>query len=147
MALQGFTKDLHIQFLCDFRWDSKKHTGYVGLKNQGATCYMNSLLQTLFFTNKLRTVSATVKVPKNMYWMFVAKLFLSQISSDYCFQVISIHGVSECESPTSSYSHLFVSIRLFTTCQQFTTTHREVLLLIYKECFMNCNLGKISYIH
>lgn len=35
-------------------WDSKKHTGYVGLKNQGATCYMNSLLQTLYFTNKLR---------------------------------------------------------------------------------------------
>ncbi|XP_064603934.1 ubiquitin carboxyl-terminal hydrolase 7-like isoform X2 [Liolophura sinensis] len=35
-------------------WDSKKHTGFVGLKNQGATCYMNSLLQTLFFTNKLR---------------------------------------------------------------------------------------------
>lgn len=37
-----------------YSWDSKKHTGYVGLKNQGATCYMNSLLQTLFFTNKLR---------------------------------------------------------------------------------------------
>uniref|UniRef100_A0A914W615 Ubiquitin carboxyl-terminal hydrolase 7 n=1 Tax=Plectus sambesii TaxID=2011161 RepID=A0A914W615_9BILA len=36
------------------QWDSKKHTGYIGLKNQGATCYMNSLLQTLFFTNKLR---------------------------------------------------------------------------------------------
>ncbi|KAF7489071.1 Ubiquitin carboxyl-terminal hydrolase 7 [Sarcoptes scabiei] len=35
-------------------WDSKKHTGFVGLKNQGATCYMNSLLQTLFFTNELR---------------------------------------------------------------------------------------------
>ena len=35
-------------------WDSKKHTGYVGLKNQGATCYMNSLLQTLYFTNELR---------------------------------------------------------------------------------------------
>ena len=34
-------------------WDSKKHTGYVGLKNQGATCYMNSLLQTLFFTNQV----------------------------------------------------------------------------------------------
>ena len=28
-------------------WDSKKHTGYVGLKNQGATCYMNSLLQVM----------------------------------------------------------------------------------------------------
>ena len=28
-------------------YDSKKETGYVGLKNQGATCYMNSLLQPL----------------------------------------------------------------------------------------------------
>ncbi|XP_066936124.1 ubiquitin carboxyl-terminal hydrolase 7-like [Clytia hemisphaerica] len=35
-------------------WDSKKLTGFVGLKNQGATCYMNSLLQTLYLTNKLR---------------------------------------------------------------------------------------------
>ncbi|XP_055345992.1 ubiquitin carboxyl-terminal hydrolase 7-like isoform X2 [Paramacrobiotus metropolitanus] len=35
-------------------WDSKKYTGYIGLKNQGATCYMNSLLQALYFTNKLK---------------------------------------------------------------------------------------------
>lgn len=47
--------NIDIFILCS--WDSKKHTGYVGLKNQGATCYMNSLLQTLFFTNKLRKVS------------------------------------------------------------------------------------------
>lgn len=38
-------------------WDSKKHTGYVGLKNQGATCYMNSLLQTLYFTNQVGKTS------------------------------------------------------------------------------------------
>uniref|UniRef100_A0A2P2I3R0 Ubiquitin carboxyl-terminal hydrolase 7 n=1 Tax=Hirondellea gigas TaxID=1518452 RepID=A0A2P2I3R0_9CRUS len=42
-------------------WDSKKHTGYVGLKNQGATCYMNSLLQVLYFTNQLRM--AVYKMP------------------------------------------------------------------------------------
>lgn len=45
-----------IPTLFRFSWDSKKHTGCVGLKNQGATCYMNSLLQTFFFTNQLRKV-------------------------------------------------------------------------------------------
>lgn len=34
---------------------------FSGLKNQGATCYMNSLLQTLFFTNVLR--KAVYKIP------------------------------------------------------------------------------------
>lgn len=35
-------------------YNSKKETGYVGLKNQGATCYLNSLLQSLYFTNIFR---------------------------------------------------------------------------------------------
>jgi len=59
---RGFIKDGSVTFevkvtadaphgVC---WDSKKHTGFVGLKNQGATCYMNSLLQVLYFTNSLR---------------------------------------------------------------------------------------------
>ncbi|KAL5702532.1 ubiquitinyl hydrolase 1 [Ranunculus cassubicifolius] len=34
--------------LVDWSYDSKKETSFVGLKNQGATCYMNSLLQTLY---------------------------------------------------------------------------------------------------
>lgn len=38
-------------------YDSKKETGMVGLKNQGATCYLNSLLQSLYFTNAFRKVS------------------------------------------------------------------------------------------
>ncbi|GMI70096.1 ubiquitin-specific protease 12 [Hibiscus trionum] len=41
--------DIAVRKVADY-WshDSKKETGYVGLKNQGATCYMNSLLQTLY---------------------------------------------------------------------------------------------------
>jgi ubiquitin carboxyl-terminal hydrolase 7 len=37
-------------------YDSKKETGMVGMKNQGATCYLNSLLQSLFFTDAFRQV-------------------------------------------------------------------------------------------
>lgn len=36
-------------------------TGHVGLLNQGATCYMNSLFQSLFFTNLYR--KAVFQIP------------------------------------------------------------------------------------
>lgn len=35
-------------------YNSRQETGFVGLKNQGATCYMNSLLQTLYNVNAFR---------------------------------------------------------------------------------------------
>ncbi|KAI8330654.1 hypothetical protein EDC96DRAFT_452112 [Choanephora cucurbitarum] len=42
-------------------YDSRKETGYVGIKNQGATCYMNSLLQSLYCTNLFR--KAVYQIP------------------------------------------------------------------------------------
>lgn len=43
-------------------YDSKKETGYVGLKNQGATCYMNSLLQTLYHIPYFRKVQFSIHI-------------------------------------------------------------------------------------
>lgn len=42
-------------------YDSRKETGYVGIRNQGATCYMNSLIQSLYFTNIFR--KAVYRIP------------------------------------------------------------------------------------
>ncbi|XP_066359021.1 ubiquitin C-terminal hydrolase 12-like isoform X2 [Miscanthus floridulus] len=47
--------DVAVRRMVDYwTYDSKKETGFVGLKNQGATCYMNSLLQTLYHTPYFR---------------------------------------------------------------------------------------------
>jgi len=65
---ESVMKDDKIVFLIEMWWDeslippdSKKDTGYVGLDNQGATCYMNSLLQSLFHLQALR--NAVYKMP------------------------------------------------------------------------------------
>lgn len=39
-----------------YTYDSRAETGFVGLKNQGATCYMNSLLQYMFNVPYFRKV-------------------------------------------------------------------------------------------
>uniref|UniRef100_A0A7N0VJD6 ubiquitinyl hydrolase 1 n=1 Tax=Kalanchoe fedtschenkoi TaxID=63787 RepID=A0A7N0VJD6_KALFE len=56
--------EVAVHTLIDYMsYDSKKETGYVGLKNQGATCYMNSLLQTLYHIPYFR--KAVYHMPTN----------------------------------------------------------------------------------
>jgi ubiquitin carboxyl-terminal hydrolase 7 len=56
-SLRNFELEL---YLIVSSYDSKKETGCVGLKNQGATCYMNSLLQSLFCTRYFRKVCLAI---------------------------------------------------------------------------------------
>ncbi|CAF3635592.1 unnamed protein product [Rotaria socialis] len=42
---------------------SRPNGGFVGLKNAGATCYMNSVLQQLFMIQPLRTALLSAKIP------------------------------------------------------------------------------------
>jgi hypothetical protein len=56
------------------RFTPRSDTGYAGLENQGATCYLNSLLQSLFMIPDFRRVIYTWKYDsaihgKNFYQM------------------------------------------------------------------------------
>ena len=46
----------------------------VGLKNQGATCYLNSLLQSLYFTNAFRKVDCASLLKDYHYLMIAGSL-------------------------------------------------------------------------
>ncbi|KAL8029537.1 hypothetical protein ABFX02_14G230900 [Erythranthe guttata] len=65
-------------------YDSKKETGFVGLKNQGATCYMNSLLQTLYHIPYFR--KAVYHMPTNVNDMPSASISLALQSLFYKLQ-------------------------------------------------------------
>lgn len=63
-------------------YDSRKETGYVGLKNQGATCYFNSLLQSLYFTNVFRQAVYDIPTEPDEPTYALQRLFYSLQTSD-----------------------------------------------------------------
>lgn len=74
-------------------YDSKKETGFVGLKNQGATCYMNSLLQTLYHIPCFRKVRIFIRG-----YLVGSELLFFKL-------------------PSRSYSYVFAcKFRLYTIC-------------------------------
>lgn len=68
-------------------YDSKKETGYVGMKNQGATCYMNSLLQSLYFINYYRRAVYQIPtendVPSDSVALALQRAFYLMQTSDH----------------------------------------------------------------
>lgn len=68
--------DVNVRKVVDYwAYDSKKETGFVGLKNQGATCYMNSLLQTLYhlpYFRKVLTVISLFFWSRRILWKSVS---------------------------------------------------------------------------
>ncbi|KAG2227462.1 hypothetical protein INT45_007487 [Circinella minor] len=75
-------------------YDSKKMTGFVGLKNQGATCYMNSLFQSLYCTNYFRKAVYQIPTdqdgPTESTALAIQRLFYNLQSSDTSVDTIEV---------------------------------------------------------
>jgi ubiquitin carboxyl-terminal hydrolase 7 len=87
-------------------YDSKKETGHVGLKNQGATCYMNSLLQSLFCTNYFRKVSrsATSQTNPQAVYQIPTENDNPVESLAYALQRVFYH-LQTSDQPVGEYAH------------------------------------------
>lgn len=93
-------------------YDSKKETGYVGLKNQGATCYMNSLLQSLFCTRYFRKVCMASGVP---CW--------ANINIRLCikYQLKTSTPLKACHSLCNAYSIIYKHLINLSVCMTYMT--------------------------
>ncbi len=86
--------------------DSKARTGYVGLKNQGATCYLNSWLQTLFHINYFRKVP-TAAPACFAAWHQVPQATSAAVSPGVAHDQRTLHDISDssiancCRGPAS----------------------------------------------
>lgn len=80
-----------------FNYNSKKETGHVGLKNQGATCYMNSLLQTLYNLNHFRKVHYCLDIPLCPQAIFCSRKQYANFSWLFCLLIDSSTLLPSCK--------------------------------------------------
>lgn len=85
-----FKIDLSVDFpKGGYCWPSRAATGYSGLKNEGSTCYINSMLQSLFCTNAFRRIVYGIPIgldDANQSFVFWLK---------FIFYLLQFDGVAE----------------------------------------------------
>lgn len=70
--------------------NAKEVTGHVGLRNQGATCYMNSILQSLFFTNYFRNAVYMIPIQESSVTEAIQKLFYFMEKRDQAVETMEL---------------------------------------------------------
>lgn len=76
-------------------YDSKKTTNYIGFQNQGATCYLNSLLQTYFILQKFREMVYNIDTSakndaKNNVALALQRLFYNLQTSETALNTVEL---------------------------------------------------------
>lgn len=91
-------------------WPSRAVTGFAGIQNEGATCYINSLLQSLFCINGFRRIVYGLEIePEDVDNSFVFWL-------KYIFFVMQFDGLSEIRA--NKFVKCFDWVEMTTTAQQ-----------------------------
>lgn len=71
---------------------------YCGLQNEGATCYMNSILQSLFFTNEFRRIVYSIDTNEE------------NVDESFIFWLQAVFVLMEHREPDSFYMRRFMEI-------------------------------------